>query len=104
VAFSPDDHRWVRPKYASFFLPVKVLSRVFRGKFVEGLRRAYAHGELDLNGATAVLRDPDRWHALVDALFRTDWIVYAKPRSADRLPCCDTSVDTHIASPSAIIA
>ena len=77
--FSPDDQRWVRPKYASFFLPVKVLSRVFRGKFVEGLRRAYAHGELDLNGATAVLRDPDRWHALVDALFRTDWSVYAKP-------------------------
>lgn len=77
--FSPDGQRWVHPTYACFFLPVKVLSRVFRGKFVQGLRRAYAHGELDLSGATAVLRDPDRWHALVDALFRTDWIVYAKP-------------------------
>ncbi|MDP9225860.1 MAG: IS91 family transposase [Actinomycetota bacterium] len=76
---SPDDHHWVHPKYAGFFLPVKVLSRVFRGKFVEGLRRAYAHGELDLGGATAVLREPVRWHAFVDALFRTDWVVYAKP-------------------------
>jgi len=77
--FSPDDQRWVHPKYAGFFLPVKVLSRVCRGKFVKGLRRAYARGELDLNGATAALRDPVRWHTFVDALFRTDWVVYAKP-------------------------
>lgn len=77
--FSPDDHRWVQPRYTGFFLPVKVLSRMFRGKFVEGLRRAYVRGELDLSGATAALREPVRWHAFVDALFRTDWVVYAKP-------------------------
>jgi hypothetical protein len=76
---SLDDHRWVHPKYAGFFLPVKVLSRVFRGKFVAGLHRAYTRGELDLSGATATLRDPARWHTFVDALFRTDWVVYAKP-------------------------
>lgn len=67
------------PKYARFFLPVKVLSRVFRGKFVAGLRQAHARGELDLDGATAALQDPARWQALVDALFDTDWVVYAKP-------------------------
>ncbi len=67
------------PKSAGFFLPVKVLSRVFRGKFVEGLRRAYACGELDLAGGTGPLRDPVRWRAFVDALCRTDWVVYAKP-------------------------
>jgi hypothetical protein len=77
--FSHDYQRWVHPKYAGFFLPVKVLSRVFRGKFVEGLRRAYAQGELDLGGATVALRDPARWDAFVDGLFRTDWVVYAKP-------------------------
>jgi hypothetical protein len=77
--FSPDHQRWVRPKYAGFFLPVKVLSRVFRGKFVEGLRHAYAQGELDLGGATVALRDPTRWDAFVDGLFHTDWVVYAKP-------------------------
>jgi hypothetical protein len=76
---SPDDHRWVHPRYAGFFLPVKVLSRVFRGKFVEGLRRAYVRGELDLSGATGALREPIHWHAFVDAVFRTDWVVYAKP-------------------------
>lgn len=77
--FSADDHRWISPRYAGFFLPVKVLSRVFRGKFVQGLRRAYARGDLDLGGATTTLRDASAWHAFVDALFRTDWVVYVKP-------------------------
>ena len=77
--FSADHQRWVHPKYAGFFLPVKVLSRVFRGKFVEGLRRAYARGDLDLGGVTTTLRDASNWHAFADALFRTDWIVYVKP-------------------------
>jgi hypothetical protein len=77
--FSRDGQRWVHPKHAGFFLPVKVLSRVFRGKFVEALRRAYARSELDLSGATAVLRNRVRWHGFVNALFRTDWVVYAKP-------------------------
>jgi hypothetical protein len=34
---------------------------------------------LDLSGSTVALRDPARWQAFVDALFRTDWVVYAKP-------------------------
>jgi putative transposase/transposase-like zinc-binding protein len=76
---SADHQRWVRPKYAGFFLPVKVLSRVFRGKLVAALRRAYARDQLDLAGATEDLRDPARWHAFIDALFQTDWVVYGKP-------------------------
>ena len=76
---SPDHQRWIHPKCAGFFLPVKVLSRVFRGKFVEALRRAYDRDELDLAGGSEHLRDPDAWRAFVDALFETDWVVYAKP-------------------------
>ncbi len=76
---SSDHQHWIRPKYAGFFLPVKVLSRVFRGKFVAALRRAYTRDQLDLAGATEDLRDPARWHAFIDALFQTDWVVYAKP-------------------------
>jgi hypothetical protein len=76
---TPDHQRWVHPKYAGFFLPVKVLSRVFRGKFVEQLRRAYTSGEFALTGANEHLRDPVQWHAFIDALFQTDWVVYAKP-------------------------
>jgi len=56
-----------------------VLRRVFRGKVVAGLRRAYAAGHLDLAGATAPLRDPAQWRTFVNALFETDWVVYAKP-------------------------
>jgi hypothetical protein len=58
---------------------VKIISRVFRGKFVEALRRAYGRGELDLAGATASLRDRAQSNAFVDTFFDTDWIVYAKP-------------------------
>ena len=76
---SLDHQRWIHPKHAGFFLPVTVLSRVVRGKCVEPLRRAYSRGQLDLTGATEHLRDPDQWHAFVDALFHTDWVVYAKP-------------------------
>ena len=75
--FSTDDRRWVHPQYTGFFLPVTVLSRVFRGKFIAGLRRAYARDELDLTGSP--LHDSARWQALVNTLFRTDWVVYAKP-------------------------
>jgi Putative transposase/Transposase zinc-binding domain len=77
--FAPDHRRWIRPKYAGFFLPIKVLSRVFRGKFVEALRRAYTRDELEFASTTECLRDPARWRVFVDTLFDTDWIVYAKP-------------------------
>ena len=76
---SADRQRWIHPRYAGFFLPVKVLSRVFRGKCVKALRRAYDHDELDLVGGSEYLRDPAQWHAFVDALFESDWVVYAKP-------------------------
>jgi predicted RNA-binding Zn-ribbon protein involved in translation (DUF1610 family) len=76
---SLDHQHWIRPKCAGFFLPVTVLSRVVRGKFVEALRRAYDQDELDLAGATEGLRDPAQWRTFVDTLFQTDWVVYAKP-------------------------
>jgi hypothetical protein len=76
---SPDHDHWIRPTHARFFLPVKVLSRVFRGKFVAALRRAHARGELDLTGVTESLRDPAQWSRFVDSLFEADWVVYAKP-------------------------
>jgi hypothetical protein len=76
---SADRTRWVHPQYPGFFLPVKVLSRVFRGKFVEALRRGYDRNELDLAGGTEHLRDAAQWHTFVDALFQQDWVVYAKP-------------------------
>jgi hypothetical protein len=58
---------------------VKVLSRVFRGKFVQALRRAYDRDELDLAGGNEHLRHPEAWQAFVNTLFEMDWVVYAKP-------------------------
>jgi Putative transposase/Transposase zinc-binding domain len=72
-----DGQRWLacRP---NFLLPVKVLGRVFRGKYLEELRRAYVKGALQLGGSTAALAEPTTFAALVDELYRTSWVVYAK--------------------------
>ena len=73
-----DRTRWVHPKYA-FLLPVKVLSRVFRGKFVDGLRRAHRHTKLRFSGRLSALDEPKNFAAFLRILFRQDWVVYAKP-------------------------
>jgi len=75
---SPDHARWVHPKY-HFFLPVKVLSRVFRGKFVAGLKRLFRQKKLGFHGNLQDLSQPLRFHAFLRQLFRQDWVVYAKP-------------------------
>jgi hypothetical protein len=54
-------------------------SQVFRAKFVEALREAYGRDKLIFSGATADLRNPNRFNTLVDSLFRQKWVVYAKP-------------------------
>ena len=72
--FSSDYRGWVRPKYA-FFLPVDVLSIVFRTKFVEGLRTLHRKGKLSFAGPTAELRNPKSFAIFLDKLFEKDWIV-----------------------------
>jgi hypothetical protein len=75
---SPDHLRWIHPKYP-FFLPVKVLSRVFRGKFVAGLKRLFRQKKLGFHGRLQPLGEPKPFHAFLRQLFRQDWVVYAKP-------------------------
>jgi hypothetical protein len=75
---SPDHQRWIHPRYA-FFLPVKVLSRVFRGKFIAGLKRAFHQGKLKFPGSMKQLATEKAFHAFLRPLFRHDWVVYAKP-------------------------
>jgi hypothetical protein len=74
---SPDHQRWVHSRYP-FFLPVKVLSRVFRGKFVAGLKGAFGDGQLRFPGSLRGLGDQQAFHAFLRPLFRQDWVVYAK--------------------------
>jgi hypothetical protein len=61
-----------------FFLPVKVLSRVFLGKFIAGLRRWFRQQKLHFGSATEIA-EPKCFAAFLRCLFRQDRIVYAKP-------------------------
>ena len=74
---SADHQRWVHPRYL-FFLPVKVLSRVFRGKFVAGLKQAFGDGKLLFPGSLQGLGEQKAFPAFLRPLFRQDWVVYAK--------------------------
>jgi hypothetical protein len=68
---APDGARWVGPRY-NFFLPVKVLGRVFRGKFLAALRSAFASGRLRPSCT------PRAFAELLRLCYRHDWVVYAK--------------------------
>jgi len=70
-------NRWISSR-RKYLFPVRVLSRLFRGKFLDGLVRAYERGELDLSGVCASLADRPEFDRLKDTLYRKDWVVYAK--------------------------
>jgi hypothetical protein len=74
---SLDHTHWVKSQNR-FFLPLKVLSRVFRGKFVAGLRQAFQNGRLHFPGTLEPLAQPKTFAAWLRLLFRKDWVVYAK--------------------------
>jgi hypothetical protein len=74
---SPDHTRWIAAR-PGFFLPVRILSRAFRGKFVAGLRELHAAGRLGFHGGSAALADPAAFAAMLRRLFGSDWVVYAK--------------------------
>lgn len=75
--FSDDGTRWVscRP---GFFLPVRVLSRLFRRLFLEGLERLYRAGKLNFFGKLAPLASRKAFADYLAPLRKTDWVVYAK--------------------------
>ena len=77
-AISPDSQRWIAcPR--GFFLPVKVLSRVFRGKLLDYIQQAYKAGELPMTEGQAGLSDPKQFGRFLSSLYKIDWVVYAKP-------------------------
>ena len=75
---APDGSRWIscRP---GFFLPVRVLSRVFRGKFLAMLGNAFERGRLSFHGKLEVLADASEFQRRLTASAQTEWVVYAKP-------------------------
>lgn len=76
-AGTPSADRWIRARPNHLF-PVRVLGRLFRGKFLAALAREYARGHLDLSSSLAELQDPRAFARLKRRLYRLDWVVYAK--------------------------
>lgn len=75
---SLDGTRWITCR-SGFFLPVRVLSRLFRRLFLQALGSAFKAGHLRFFGDLADLADPATFAALLERLRRLDWVVFAKP-------------------------
>src|SRR6201998_339682 len=74
---SPDHTRWVRSR-SKYFLPKKVLRRVFRGKFRDALKQAFQDGQLHFEGKLKLLAEPKIFADLLRALDRKNLVVYLK--------------------------
>jgi hypothetical protein len=75
---SPDGREWI-PARPDFFLPVKVMGKLFRGKFLHALRKARKTDQLTFVGRSADLCQQKQWRAFVSDLYSKNWVVYAKP-------------------------
>jgi len=76
-ALAQDGARWIAAP-PGFLFPVRALARVFRGKYLQALHRAFTAGRLRFAGALAALADPEAFATWLRDLRRHDWVVYAK--------------------------
>ena len=74
----PDRRYWIHGR-RRYLLPVKMLSRLFRRRFLEELEKLYAAGRLQLVGALEPLRKAGAFHSYLAPLRQAEWVVYAKP-------------------------
>jgi hypothetical protein len=74
---APQEDRWVACK-PGFFLSVRVLSRLFRRRFLEELQRLHRAGQLKFFGEHLDLSDPDTFADWLMPLRQREWVVYAK--------------------------
>ena len=96
---SPDYDRWISSRQ-SFFLPVKVLSRVFRGKFVNTLKVAFREDKIKFYGRLTPLAEPRAFASWLRLLFGTTGSSTPNGLSAAQNMCCAISAHTLTASPS----
>lgn len=74
---SADGKKWITSR-EHFFIPVKVLSRLFRGKMLCYLKHAYRSNKLTCVGNSEALGNKDTFQHVLDALYNKEWVVYAK--------------------------
>ncbi len=75
---SLDGKRWLRSR-KDFFIPVKVLSCLFRGKFLDGLKKEYEAGLLQFPGQVEELKEASVFKRFLTNLYHQPWVVYCKP-------------------------
>lgn len=75
---SLDSRRWVNSR-KKFFIPVKVMAKKFRGKFLACLKEAFNSNSLNLPGDIDTLGTKNKFQTLIKSLYKTNWIVYCKP-------------------------
>ena len=99
---SLDGTRWIscRPR---FFLPVRVLSRLFRRLFLTYLEEAFDSGKLRFFSSLETLRDRQAFNRHLDPVRNSEWVVYAKPPFAGPQQVVVTSAATPTGWPSPII-
>ncbi|MBU3101864.1 IS91 family transposase [Clostridium sp. DSM 17811] len=73
-----DGNRWINSK-KDFFIPVKVLSRKFRGKFLFYFKRAYYSNSLKYTTGIEELTKKHVFQSFIDKLYKKEWIVYCRP-------------------------
>lgn len=74
---SLDSTRWIKSK-KNFFIPIKVLSRKFRGKFLSYFKKLYYNNELKLIRKAKELSEKHIFHCWIDKLYKKEWVVYCK--------------------------
>ena len=77
-ALAADGAHWI-PARPGFLFPVRALAQVFRGRYLAGLQRAFARGDLHLTGGLAALAEPVAFTAWLAELRQPAWVVYCKP-------------------------
>jgi len=77
-----DDSRWIDCRRSGngklFFAPVRVLSKLFRGKFLHFLKAARCRQRLEYHGSLRDLRSEQAWEGFLNGLVQQDWVVYCK--------------------------
>lgn len=74
-----DGERWIQPRKKDFFIPVDVLSSLFKGKFLSYLTKAYEEKKLQFPGGIALWENRSEFMKYKSSLYEKKWITYCKP-------------------------
>jgi hypothetical protein len=75
---SPDGSRWVSCR-KGFFIPVRVMSALFKGKFLDLLQKSFRADNIVFSGSISQLKEPETFESIRRHLYNKKWVVYCKP-------------------------